>query len=379
MFMAARPHMYRLVILLLLFLPRLTQAQPEHRKFTLMADHNRIGLDDKLDVVYTFLGETDKMNIQDFGDFKVAGGPTQSSSTQSSLVNGEYVYTYSLTMRYVLKPTRTGTLVIPAQSLTAKDGQRYSTDALSVEVVPGSIIKQQEQHRQLEENELVLFGDIIESKKRYIVASGPVYTDTTVEQTAGDSSLVAMAIKSVGSALGSHTGTKDLGAYYMGTLERRYYAVDDTAAVRRTLDVIYALDKRGIYTTNIMPASKFAAAMEQYDVEELHRCYSDLGYMAKAASDQNVHDKHNIYLLFTFTSAAKRDQFAALAGREGYHVADTVVQMKAANDHTIYGVEVSKKMRFQKQALFNMGMELLEGARTCGGYYSTLYIKGKKA
>jgi hypothetical protein len=53
--------------------------------------------------------------------------------------------------------------------------------------------------------------------------------------------------------------------------------------------------------------------------------------------------------------------------------------MKAANAHTIYGVEVSKKMRFQKQALFNMGMELLEGARTCGGYYSTLYIKGKKA
>jgi hypothetical protein len=182
-------------------------------------------------------------------------------------------------------------------------------------VVPGSIIKQQEQHRQLEENELVLFGDVIESKKRYIVATGPVYTDTTVEQTAGDSSLVAMAIKSVGSALGSHTGTKDLGAYYMGTLERRYYAVDDTAAVRRILDVIYALDKRGIYTTNIMPASKFAAAMEQYDVEELHRCYSDLGYMAKAAADQNVHDKHNIYLLFTFTSAAKRDQFAALAGR----------------------------------------------------------------
>ena len=68
-------------------------------------------------------------------DFDVLMGPTQSSSSSTSIINGVRTSSKTLTFTCVLKPKKEGTFTIPAATITA-EGKQLKSEDLTVKVLP---------------------------------------------------------------------------------------------------------------------------------------------------------------------------------------------------------------------------------------------------
>src|SRR5690606_4659534 len=75
-------------------------------------------------------------------DFDVLGGPFSSQRSNVSITGSTVVQSVSVTHSYVLKPRKTGSLVIPPA--TAKDaaGHTYESNSVPIQVVNGSLANQ---------------------------------------------------------------------------------------------------------------------------------------------------------------------------------------------------------------------------------------------
>lgn len=120
-------------------------ASAQNVVFTAVAGANKIGVRDQVQVQYTI---TDAQNLQTVSrpaseDFAVVGGPYQQQSSQTTINNNKWVQTNSLILTYVLQPKHEGSFTIPP--VVAKDGagHTYQSNALSIQVVPGSVVQQQ--------------------------------------------------------------------------------------------------------------------------------------------------------------------------------------------------------------------------------------------
>lgn len=106
--------------------------------FKAEVDKTRMAFEDVLVLSFIISGDnmvTDlRPELPDLNkDFDVLRGPNQSSSI--SIINGRY--TSSITYQYVVSPKRTGTLEIGAATLKY-EGETYTTDPISLEVVKGT-------------------------------------------------------------------------------------------------------------------------------------------------------------------------------------------------------------------------------------------------
>ena len=115
---------FLLSVLLLCFSQSFAQVS-----FQANVSKNRLGLNERLRVIFEMNQNGDNFNPPSFEGFTVVGGPNQSVS--NSWVNG--VRSFSKSYTYFLTPTRKGKITI-AQATIEIDGEVYKTTPVQVEV-----------------------------------------------------------------------------------------------------------------------------------------------------------------------------------------------------------------------------------------------------
>jgi hypothetical protein len=120
-------------------------AFAQNAVFSANASASKIGIKDQIQVDYTIENVENLRSITkpDFKDFNVLGGPFSSQRSNISISGNKMVKSVSITHSYLLQAKRTGTLTIPPASAKDADGNTYESNALSVQVVKGSLAPQQ--------------------------------------------------------------------------------------------------------------------------------------------------------------------------------------------------------------------------------------------
>lgn len=118
--------------------------------FSATASSNTIGEQDQVQVTFSIQNVEDLQSISQpsFKDFKLLAGPYQSQSSNITFNGRQSVQSVTISLTYVLQPTRTGTFTIPP--VTALDGNRrsYQSNPLTIKVVAGSVAPRQQARRQ---------------------------------------------------------------------------------------------------------------------------------------------------------------------------------------------------------------------------------------
>jgi len=140
-------NMWRCCIVLLLLAGSCCFAYGQNVVFTATASAGKIGVKDQVQVQYTI---RDAQNLQSVtnpsdADFIIVGGPYQSQSSSTQISGGRYVTSSSVSLTYVLQPRREGTFTIPPVTARDAEGHTYQSNALTMQVVPGSLAQQQQQ------------------------------------------------------------------------------------------------------------------------------------------------------------------------------------------------------------------------------------------
>lgn len=120
--------------------------------FTAQASANKMGLQDQIQFTYTIQNVEDLRALgpvgDNFKDFEVVGGPFQSQSTQMSVNNGRMTQSQSFSLTYLLHPKHTGNLTIPQGIAKDAAGHTYQSNAVTIQVVTGSLASTQQRGRQ---------------------------------------------------------------------------------------------------------------------------------------------------------------------------------------------------------------------------------------
>ncbi len=126
--------------------------------FTAQASANKMGAKDNVQVEYTI---KDAQNVQTMtppagNDFDVVQGPYTTHSVNSSFNGRTNVTSESITRTYILHPRHEGTLTIPP--VIAKDaaGHTYQSNAVVIQVVPGTLMQQQRRPAQQDDDALAM-------------------------------------------------------------------------------------------------------------------------------------------------------------------------------------------------------------------------------
>ena len=118
--------------------------------FTGQASAGRMGIKDNVQVEYTI---RDAQNVQTMtppasNDFDVVGGPYTTHSVNSSFNGRTNVTSESITRTYVMHPRREGTLTIPPVIAKDAEGHTYQSNAVVIQVVPGTLAQQRRAQQQ---------------------------------------------------------------------------------------------------------------------------------------------------------------------------------------------------------------------------------------
>lgn len=137
--------MWRYCIAFLLLTGACCHAWAQNVVFTATAGANKMGVKDQVQVQYTV---RDAQNLQSIAppaspDFIIVGGPFTSQSTQVNVANGRTVQSQSVSLTYVLQPKHEGTFTIPPVAARDAAGHTFQSNALTIQVVPGSVAQQQ--------------------------------------------------------------------------------------------------------------------------------------------------------------------------------------------------------------------------------------------
>lgn len=143
---------YILLSLSLFFAGFLTACKTwaQNAVFSVNASADKIGINDQLQVDYTIQNVEDLRTVTkpNFKDFIIVGGPYQSRRSNVSIVNNTVVQSTSITHSYVLQPKKTGTLTVPSSLAKDGNGHSYESNSLTIQVVNGSLARQQQQQQQ---------------------------------------------------------------------------------------------------------------------------------------------------------------------------------------------------------------------------------------
>lgn len=138
-----------LIVLLLSFGGSIHLASGQNVVFTAVAGANKMGTKEQVQVQYTI---RDAQNLQSVtnpsdADFIIVGGPYQSQSSSMQVINGHAVSSSSISLTYVLQPRREGTFTIPPVTARDAEGHAYQSNAITIQVVPGTTMQQQQPQR----------------------------------------------------------------------------------------------------------------------------------------------------------------------------------------------------------------------------------------
>ena len=80
--------------------------------------------------------DVDDIQVGDFPDFDLLYGPSTSSSSSFSMVNGKTTHTSQMTFSYTIQAKKAGTYKLPAATVKS-GGQAYKSNQPSIQILPG--------------------------------------------------------------------------------------------------------------------------------------------------------------------------------------------------------------------------------------------------
>ncbi|MGQ1786614.1 MULTISPECIES: BatD family protein [unclassified Saccharicrinis] len=124
---------------------------------------------EKFQLIFSVNEEGDDFRLPPLPDFTVLMGPSVMTSSSTQIINGKVTRSRQYTYTYILKCDKPGNYTINPAQITV-DGNKYSSNEISIEVVKndGSAQKQQSQQQQSSETDFStddLFIKVLSNKK----------------------------------------------------------------------------------------------------------------------------------------------------------------------------------------------------------------------
>jgi hypothetical protein len=121
-------------------------ARAQNVVFSASANASKIGDADQLQVTYTIQDANGLQSLTpNFKDFRVLAGPFQSQSSNVEIVGNRMVQSSSISVTFILQPRHTGSVTIPPAVAKDASGRSYQSNVIPVEIVSGSLVRQQRQ------------------------------------------------------------------------------------------------------------------------------------------------------------------------------------------------------------------------------------------
>lgn len=127
--------MRRILLTLTILITAFTYAKADEVTFTANAP-GAVVMGEQFRLTYTVNTHNAKsFRVGNITDFDILMGPTQSSSSSTSIINGQRTSSKTLTFTCILRPKKEGTYTIPAATITA-EGKQMASKELTVKVLP---------------------------------------------------------------------------------------------------------------------------------------------------------------------------------------------------------------------------------------------------
>ena len=127
--------MRRILLTLTILITAFTYAKADEVTFTANAP-GAVVMGEQFRLTYTVNTHNAKsFRVGNITDFDILMGPTQSSSSSFSTINGVRTSSKTLTFTCILRPKKEGTYTIPAATITA-EGKQMTSKELTVKVLP---------------------------------------------------------------------------------------------------------------------------------------------------------------------------------------------------------------------------------------------------
>ncbi|WP_118974347.1 BatD family protein [Taibaiella koreensis] len=129
-------------------------AMAQEMVFSAQANAQRVGTKDQFQVTYVLT------NAQGASDFKpptfpgcsIAGGPYQSNSSSTTIINGQMKQSTSVNIAYVLVANKTGVITIPPAKVTY-NGKEVASNSVTLQVVAGTVAQQRQRMNQYDDDD----------------------------------------------------------------------------------------------------------------------------------------------------------------------------------------------------------------------------------
>jgi len=137
--------MFRYSIVFLLIIGVSCHAWAQDISFSATPSANKIGVNDPLQITFTIsnVNGLKDFHPQGFGDFT----PLQAPYREQSMSVGSGGSSSSFSFIYLVKPNHEGTITIPPAIAKDASGHTYQSNAITVQVVPGSLAPQRQAAR----------------------------------------------------------------------------------------------------------------------------------------------------------------------------------------------------------------------------------------
>ena len=100
----------------------------------------------RFQLVYSINKEGSDLRVPNIPDFQILMGPTTSTSSQVSIINGQVSRSVNYSFTYILRADKTGTFSIAPASIEA-DRKRIESNPVTIEVIEGEAATQQQQQQ----------------------------------------------------------------------------------------------------------------------------------------------------------------------------------------------------------------------------------------
>lgn len=128
--------MRKLILLLTLLGCSLLKLAAQDVKFTAQAT-NIVEVGEQFRIIYSINVKGSDLKLPAINDFNILSGPSTSSSTSMSYVNGQMSQSSSYSYTYIVQAAKIGKFNIAPASITV-NGKQYKSNALTIEVVKGN-------------------------------------------------------------------------------------------------------------------------------------------------------------------------------------------------------------------------------------------------
>ena len=179
-------HRMKRILFNILFIFFTTLAFAQDVAFTASAP-NAVVVDNQFRITYTANVDVSGNDIRaDLSAFRLLAGPSTSSSSNISVVNGKMTKSVSKTFTYIMMADKVGTFTIPAATIKHK-GKTYSSKALSIKVLkadsPQAKAETSQANGGISNNDIFLRTIVTKRKvfqQEYLVSTVKLYTRTNV-------------------------------------------------------------------------------------------------------------------------------------------------------------------------------------------------------